>query len=186
MTDVVASHSSQKKQKQSQGIIKSTTSTNIKDLTSVTPANVAVSSSRSCQNYKGVFGDDILGKEGSRPITMFKEASKHVLADIKRKRRQADHDGGYNLADVVSQYLAKMIAEHVYGTDTAPPDPSRISVSQIHRNSKTALHRSRSTQGGQIGGDQPGNIPLDEWCTILREKQSYRRRQTLAHVETTV
>ena len=99
---------------------------------------------------KEFFGDEILGKEDSRPITMFKEASKRVLADIKRKRRQAD--GGYNLADVVSQYLAKMIAEHVYGTDTAPPDPSRISVSQIHRNSKTALHRSRSIQGGQIGG----------------------------------
>ena len=62
---------------------------------------------------KTFFEDEILGKErdiASKPLSMFKEASKRVLADVHKNRMQTQ--GSMDLADVVSLYLAKMRAEH--------------------------------------------------------------------------
>jgi hypothetical protein len=130
---------------------------------------------------KAFFEDEILEKErkiASKPLSMFKDASKRVLADVKRNR---NHSQGSitDLADVVSLYLAKMRAE---GNNTKSPQATN-EISTARRGSQMELRKRLSTQSAAInkeGEDKPGTIPLERWCKIVRENKNQIRAKACA------
>ena len=119
------------------------------------------------------FEEEILEKGGtitSKPLSKFKEASKRVLADVQRNRKQ--NRGSMDLADVVSLYLAKMRAEHEIQNDTNPSQATN-GVS-ARRDSHMELRKrllAQSAAGKGDSEDKPGTIPLDRWCKIVRENK---------------
>ena len=185
LADLVASLSSQKKQRQTR-------------CTSppLSPASSKISLQSRQQmlqsrvqdrvhTTKMFFEDEILGKErdiASKPLSMFKEASKRVLADVHKNRMQTQ--GSMDLADVVSLYLAKMRAEHE--NDSKSQAKNGVST---RRGSHMELRKRLSVQSaashGREGEDKPATIPLDRWCKIVRENKVNKIRAR-AVVETEV
>ena len=179
LADLVASLSSQKKQRQTR-----CTSPPL----SPTASKISLQSRQQMlqsrvqdrvHTTKAFFEEEILEKERiitSKPLSKFKEASKRVLADVQRTRKQSR--GSMDLADVVSLYLAKMRAEGEFENNTKVTN----GISTAHRGSHMELRKRVSTQSaaGKEGDDKPGTIPLDRWCKIVRKNKSQIRvRATL-------
>jgi hypothetical protein len=125
---------------------------------------------------KAFFEDEILEKErkiASKPLSMFKDASKRVLADVKRSRKHSQ-GSSTDLADVVSLYLAKMRAE-----DNSKKSPQATNeISTAHRGSHMELRKRISAQSASASKereDKPGTIPLERWCKIVRENKNQIR-----------
>ena len=129
---------------------------------------------------KAFFEDDILDKERniaskpSKPLSRFKDASKRVLADVKRNRNHGQ--GSPDVADVLSLYLAKMRAE---SNNTKSPQATQFNeISTAHRGSQMELRKRLSAQSSAAsrhGEEKPGTIPLERWCKIVRENKSQIR-----------
>lgn len=117
---------------------------------------------------KAFFEEEILEKErssGSKPLSMFKEASKRVLADVKRNRKQSQ--GSMDMADVASLYLAKMRAEGEYEKKTSQ---ATNGISTKGQHSQMELRKRLSAQSAAAKGeDKP--ISLERWCKIVRENK---------------
>lgn len=176
LADLVASLSSQKKQGQTRG-------TN--PPLSPTASKISLQSRQQMlhsriqdrvHTTKAFFEDEILEKErkiASKPLSMFKDASKRVLADVKRNRKHSQ-GSSTDLADVVSLYLAKMRAE---GNSTKSPQATK-EISTARRGSQMELRKRLSAQSAAAskeGEDKPGTIPLERWCKIVRENKNQIR-----------
>lgn len=184
LADLVASLSSQKKQRQAR-------------CTSppLSPTKISLQSRQQMlqsrvqdrvHTTQTFFEEGILENKGSitsKPLSKFKEASKRVLADVQRNRTQSQ--GSVDLADVVSQYLAKMRAERDIQNDTKSSQAAN-GVS-THRGSHMEFHKRLSAQSAsdkREPEDKPGTIPLDRWCKIVRKnKVSQIRARTAMETE---
>lgn len=192
LADLVASLSSQERQKLTRSVSSQPTSTTSKVSLQSRQQMLQSRVQDRANTTKAFFEDDILDKEAeNKPIgkSLFKEASKRVIADIQRKRKQAE--GGYDLPDIVSLYLAKMKTERAYVNKPAPPVPDTAGVipksRSVHHSSTTTNLRKRRascfTASYRDSSETPGTIPLELWCNFLRENKSSRKR---AAVETEV
>ena len=180
LADLVASLSSQKKQRQTH---------NTSPPLSPTASKISLQSRQQMlqsrvqdrvHTTKAFFEEEILEKERnitSKPLSMFKEASKRVLADVQRTRKQSR--GSMDFADVVSLYLAKMRAE---GEFEKTPQATN-GVSTAHRGSHMELRKRASAQSAAGKEEKPGTIPLDRWCKIVRKNKSQIRAKATLETE---
>lgn len=180
LADLVASLSSQKKQGQTRG-----TSPPLSPISKISlQSRQQMLQSRvqdRVHTTKAFFEDDILDKERniaskpSKSLSRFKDASKRVLADVKRNRNNGQ--GSPDVADVLSLYLAKMRAE---SNNTKSPQATQFNeISTAHRGSQMKLRKRLSAQSSAASKEEkPGTIPLERWCKIVRENKSQIRAKT--------
>ena len=182
LADLVASLSSQKKQKQ----VRSTSPP-------LSPAASKISLQSRQQmlqsrvqdrvhTTKAFFEEEILEKEKSivstapnKPLSMFKKASRRVLADVQRTKRHSQ--GTMDLADVAFLYLAKMRAE--YQNDAESQATNGIPA---HQDSHMEIRKRISAQLANVSSrrkaeEAPRTIPLERWCKIVRENRVNTRRE---------
>ena len=178
LADLVASLSSQKKQGQTRG-----TSPPLSPISKISlQSRQQMLQSRvqdRVHTTKAFFEDDILDKERniaskpSKPLSRFKDASKRVLADVKRNRNHGQ--GIPDVADMLSLYLAKMRAE---SNNTKSPQATQFNEISTahHQGSQMELRKRLSAQSSAVSKEEkPGTIPLERWCKIVRENKSQIR-----------
>ena len=127
---------------------------------------------------KAFFEDEIVRDTDNKARAMFKETSKRVLDDIRRKKKQKE--GGGNLADVVSLYLEKMRAEG--GTDTRSFSP-HLGVPTLYTYQNSRKRESTGIQTSSEEDAKPGAISLEKWCKIVREKRASKEKGIVRETE---
>ena len=182
LADLVASLSSQKKQGQTRGGSPPLSPTASKISLQSRQQMLQSRVQDRVHTTKAFFEEEILEKERkvtSKSLSMFKEASKRVLADVKRNKNQSRSN--VDLADVVSLYLAKMRAEGESESNTK----STNGISTAHRGSQMELRKRLSAESAASNKreEKPGTIPLERWCKIVRENKSQLRAKATLETE---